>query len=639
MGENAGRRGGRPMKLTGFYKATQYAYRVISDFQGLGAGRLADARPEHFIAARAQWKKISPDTASSLITAAKHLFLHSPFLTADRLTMCPWIGRSSNQLAGRKIDREENATRRIPEYISGPLLQAAVFYVETASRDILAARAEVAAYKRAAKERPRCTEADVTRRLNQYIDELRDSASPLPSVPLKDRHTCPDATVVDNIVQAPNDRLISLLADVRTTRQHRDLLHDAARELGYGTGGLRTPMSPWPGSGQPWRTSLGPREIREEISFLRVACWIIIAFLSGMRDAEVRELSPKCTFTEKIEGNRLRYKISGYVYKGRKLTGDEAEWVVLKIVHDAIGVLLELNDDPTHLFGYYSGSADGQDGYVLTSMVNGRVNRFRDHANELFSTDEGLFIPNELVTSETEAESEEDPEDEGEPWHFDARQFRRTLAWHIAHQPFGIVAGTRQFHHAKTTMFEGYAGTSASGFAAEVATEEAIAKLDYVEDLYRDWNDGHGATGGAAKRIDAEFERIRRELGDLPGVVASSSRLRTMLRHLVKTVHPGVLNDCFYQAATAVCGKRAQSVGRPLPQLNMCLSCPNARRSTVHLPRLTLARDQALSEKDATQNGRDGLPRLQLTALTEYSQQLDGLINEIHRPAEDNQPA
>jgi hypothetical protein len=138
-------------------------------------------------------------------------------------------------------------------------------------------------------------------------------------------------------------------------------------------------------------------------------------------------------------------------------------------------------------------------------------------------------------------------------------------------------------------MFEGYAGTSASGFAAEVAAEEAVAMLDYVEDLYRDWNTGAQSGGGAAERINAEFQRIRRELGDLPCVVSDELRLRTMLRHLTKTLHPGVLNDCFFNAATAVCVKRAKVVGRPVPQHNMCLRCPNARRSTVHRPRLAVA--------------------------------------------------
>ncbi|MFC5828665.1 hypothetical protein [Nonomuraea insulae] len=190
------------------------------------------------------------------------------------------------------------------------------------------------------------------------------------------------------------------------------------------------------------------------------------------------------------------------------------------------------------------------------------------------------------------------------------------------------MAGARQFHHAKTIMFEGYAGTSASGFAAEVAAEEAVAKLDYLEDLYRDWDDGGRAGGGAVQRIDAEFDRIRRELGDLPGVVASPARLRTMLRHLTKVLHPGALNDCFFQPGVAVCAKRAKPLGgRPLPMINMCSVCPNSRRTAVHLPRLRLVRDQAQEALD----GSAELPPLQRLALMQHVNDFDQLIAELHQ--------
>jgi len=224
-----------------------------------------------------------------------------------------------------------------------------------------------------------------------------------------------------------------------------------------------------------------------------------------------------------------------------------------------------------------------------------RLGKFRDHLNELFSTPDGLYVLNDVAGPDHQDEPETDPEADpartparagapGVPWAFNARQFRRSLAWHIAHQPFGIVAGAKQYKHARHVMFSGYAGTSASGFAAEVATEEAVARLDYAEDLYRDWNDGGRSQGGASARIDAEFARIRRELGDLPGVVSSTTRLRRMLAHLTKTLYPGILNDCFYQSATAVCRKQAKALGRPLPLHNMCLHCPNARRTACTFP-------------------------------------------------------
>jgi len=184
-------------------------------------------------------------------------------------------------------------------------------------------------------------------------------------------------------------------------------------------------------------------------------------------------------------------------------------------------------------------------------------------------------------------------------------------------------------------------GTSQSGFAAEVASEEAVAKLDYLEDLYQDWNDGGPAAGGAAEKINGEFARIRRELGDLPGVVAAPARLRAMLQHLTKTLHPGVLNDCFYQATTAVCAKRANQLRQPLPMLNSCSVCPNARRSAVHLPRLITARDQlrdALLPATPTGKNTAALPPLQQIALTDHLTNLDQMIASVHaeEPATDD---
>lgn len=311
---------------------------------------------------------------------------------------------------------------------------------------------------------------------------------------------------------------------------------------------------------------------------------------------------------------------------------------MLDVVHEAVRVLLRINDDPTHLFGYRKGDS----GYRLLSVLPKRLNRFRDHLNELFSTPEALFVPDDASAGPgPDAESDgADFDDDGSealdadglPWIFNTRQFRRTLAWHIAHQPFGVVAGTRQYKHARHVVFSGYAGTSASGFAAEVASEEAVARLDYAEDLYRDWDGGGTSAGGASKAIDADFSRIRRELGDTPGVIASPARLRAMLAHLVKILHPGILNDCFYQASTALCRKQAKTLGRPLPMLNTCLNCPNARRSSVHLPPLQLARDQAANFLDPAPPA-GGLPPLQRIALDGHLADLDRAIGDL-RPVQ-----
>jgi hypothetical protein len=617
----------KPLKITYAYTEFNQVRMVLATFRQLGANRLVDVTRHHLTAALERWKRISVHSAAHYVVTVKHLAAHGAFLSQDRLSVTPWPGRSGKTVAGLRQDRE-NSTPRIPEQIIGPLLKAAVFYVDTASRDILEARREVACLD-AARGDTRLAAGEAEVRLRRFIATRREQGRGIPALPhQRNRGT---VAVIDGVPQAPNTALVCQLANVGKTGAYDRLLHAAGAELGYEIGGLDTPMSIWPDSGRPWRPRLDPLSLNRETTHLRAACWIVIAYLSGMRDREVRELRRDCAFTDLGDDGRTRYKLRGRVFKGRQLGGDDAEWVVLDVVHRAVAILLDLNDDPTHLFGYRRGD---ELGYVLLCAVFARLDNFRDHVNDLFSTPGHPFIPTDTVARNDNEDDGLDADDrigEQVAWHLTPNQFRRTLAWHIAHQPFGVVAGTRQYQHAKIALFEGYAGISASGFAAEVAAEETISKLDYLEDLYRDWNDGSRSSGGAAMRIDAEFDRVRRELGDLPGVVANPARLRSLLAHLTKVLHPGVLNDCFHQPATAVCGQRAQALGRPLPMHNMCTICPNARRTTVHLPRLVTARNQAQQALIplTTGGGSIAIPPLQQAAITEYVAGLDRLIAEL----------
>src|SRR3546814_10684508 len=99
----------------------------------------------------------------------------------------------------------------------------------------------------------------------------------------------------------------------------------------------------------------------------------------------------------------------------------------------------------------------------LSSEVVRQLNAFRDHLNTVFGSPDGPVIP---------------PGPDGKPWRITTRQFRRTIAWHIANRPFGTIAGMIQYKHASVAAFEGYAGTSASGFRAEVEAQHRLGQLD-----------------------------------------------------------------------------------------------------------------------------------------------------------------
>ena len=127
--------------------------------------------------------------------------------------------------------------------------------------------------------------------------------------------------------------------------------------------------------------------------------------------------------------------------------------------------------------------------------------------------------------------------------------------------------------------------------------------------------------------INAEFERIRNELADLPGTIADPARLRTMLDHLSTTVHPGVLGDCFYRPETTLCHQAGEAASQ---------SAANARYLPVLPERPPLvgtpappgqARDQARPIIDHASSRPT--PPLQHAALTGHLHQLDQLIGQI----------
>ena len=93
-------------------------------------------------------------------------------------------------------------------------------------------------------------------------------------------------------MQAPYYRLLALLLGVSesTTRVHHHAVVAAANELGYQSGGLDTPIAA-ARHRPPVAATPGPDALWHEVYHLRTACWISIAYLSGMRDA-------KCTHRE-----------------------------------------------------------------------------------------------------------------------------------------------------------------------------------------------------------------------------------------------------------------------------------------------------------------------------------------------------
>ena len=157
----------------------------------------------------------------------------------------------------------------------------------------------------------------------------------------------------------------------------------------------------------------------------------------------------------------------------------------------------------------------------------------------------------------------------------------------LAHrQPaVGPVAGMLQYQHVSVATFEGYAGFSRLGFRREVEAERNVAALDDIVEDYKDHRAGMAATGPGAIRRNALFADVAAEIGDGPGVVVDDARLRAMLQQTARTLHPGILNDCFYNESTAACRKHTDATPEG-PLLPACQPgvCANSVITGGHAP-------------------------------------------------------
>src|SRR6266511_1561944 len=165
--------------------------------------------------------------------------------------------------------------------------QAALFYLHTASGDLLAAAREIAGLQAARSPGP-LPKGAAARRVAAFIELRRRVGRGIPALPCHEAGKRPDAAIVGGVVQAPNNSLADLLAGVRCVQRVLHLYQQAGTELGYEEGCLDTPMSPLPATAAPWRHRLHRNSMAAETGPMSNACWIVIAYLSGMRDAEKR---------------------------------------------------------------------------------------------------------------------------------------------------------------------------------------------------------------------------------------------------------------------------------------------------------------------------------------------------------------
>lgn len=530
-----------------------------------------------------------PVIVTQLLEVPFDLYAYRDDLPSGGLSFQPWAGRPPARVAGYCQVRE-NLTPRIPEAIISPLLGWSIRYVTEFAPDILAAREEMdrleahcaalieqdSALNRQDRRRQQRT------RLEGYFGRLRSERRGVPIWGTAHNGIFLRHPETGDVSPPVNSHLLHLHIGIDARAEKRmhvqlasgapDLIDAALRELGVEAGGMDTPISILPGTGKPWRPRFDAKTLAAEERMLQSAAYILCAYLTGMRDCEVQAMQRGClSLTHSEDGMIMRHRVRSVAYKGKSSQGEPAEWITIEPVARAVEVLERLSfrvssaRGLTTLWPVLIARSVCKD--HLSAEIVRQLNHFRDHLNDLFGTPARPAIPN-------------GPGDQ--PWRITTRQFRRTIAWHIANRPFGTIAGMIQYKHASVAAFEGYAGSSRSGFRAEVENQRSLGQLDDLLLYFDERQTGATLSGPAAARITKTLDSISGDLGPLPAMIADRARLRTMLASLARTLHVGVLADCFFDPGIAACLKQGTGAKGPLTALCQPTLCPNACITARH---------------------------------------------------------
>jgi integrase len=495
----------------------------------------------------------SPASREAAEVGVRLLWRYRTVLPEGRLSLDPleadgWGGSTLRRT------RSENSTPRIPEAVMGPLLTWSLRFIDDFAPDILAAHDHQRRRLAEADHAP-LTRPQISARLEAVLEEYLHAGRPLPGRDGKVNYAF-------LLYEAGATRLPA----VRTPAYVRAI--DAVAAItGISTvTGMNIPITACL-DGEPWVAGIGasqrdPNGAAALTLRLQSACYIVIAYLSGMRDSEIKHLKRGCVRIHRDStGAAYRWTITSRAFKNETdPAGTEATWVIGAPAARAVKVLEALQPpDVTALFRS-----------TLWTRGQGALNIAR--TNQLLNA----FIVWINAYCAERDRTDSVAQIEGVDWTLSTRQFRRTLAWHIARRPGGAIAGAIQFRHLSVQMFEGYAGTSDSGFRAEVEAEQALTRGEHLLALIS--HHEHPAfTGPAAPEATRRLNEFADQARFQGQVVTDPRRVTRLMQRHDPAIYPGTYITCMFDPAKALCQQRRDGTGTPRPSPSTCqpLDCRN----------------------------------------------------------------
>jgi integrase len=288
------------------------------------------------------------------------------------------------------------------------------------------------------------------------------------------------------------------------------------------------------------------------------ACFLVTAYLSGVRTGEALNLRRGCITHDKklglvfMTGEQLKASAAR-----RERSAATIPWVVVPEVAHAVTVLETLT---TGDFLFPSGrfcSAAWFTQAAARARTPGSMNDDLRDFVEWFNNDIAEVIGHPPI-----------PDDADGP--LAAPRLRRTLAWHIVHRPGGLIAGATQYGHVHTQIMQGYAGYADSGFANELEFENVLTQAQTIHDDAARLDAGEVVSGPAAGEYKS---RIANRPIFLGATIPSPNQVKRLLANPALAIHRGALLTCVYRPETAACQSQRKA---DTPDWGRCrLGCPN----------------------------------------------------------------
>ncbi|MEV6928128.1 hypothetical protein AB0M46_27015 [Dactylosporangium sp. NPDC051485] len=594
-------------------------FAIWADSRGIGT--LPDVRAADMAdyVRRHVQRGLARDTVKGLLVALTRLHyystLHLP--PEHHLTAPPWLTEGIDDYLPAGSSGGENNTDAINPDTMGPLLIWALRFVEDFADDILTAFAEQQQLRDATHARAEAAtrDNDTFAKIEAFLEDLLQHGQAVPS---RSRNGGLELTHPSLFVAGVTGTRVSEATIVLKRQRWAD-----AAAANPGPCRLSTPATATI-AGTLWQPGFDFYAIGDLHRHLVTACFVVIAYLTGMRPAEVLALRSGCCPDPdgtSSEAGPMRFLINGKVFKnardddGIHLSGGldrDTPWVAIPPVVRAIRVMERIVGEGDLLFDRdtpYSSRTPSPGRSLTHKTVAHRIERLISWVNDYAQT---IGRPAEVIPADPDGA-------------IGISRFRRTLAWHIARRPGGLVALAVQYGHLRTIVSEGYYSRSRDGIHKLIDLETAREIAERLSDLNEAIENNEGISGPAARRL---IDAAAREHHRFGGVITTHRQARALLNDPGLTVFENQRSFllCNYARDKALCHPgRAKN---DTPSLDRCQPrCANIARTDQHAAHMLQHADHLQALASATPSPLADRLRTEAEALTARAQQhLDNRI-------------